>query len=86
MIPTIEQIVEDLLSGVITKSQAVSWLHQHAEDAHADLRDHFAGLAMNTLPEQLLKYPQTDRFINIAEHCYKQADAMLYTRTVEFDD
>lgn len=82
MIPTIEQIIEDLMAGVITKSQAVSWLNQHAADAHADLRDHFAGLAMNTLPEQLLKYPQTDRFINIADHCYKQADAMMKARNV----
>ena len=44
MIPTIEQIIEDLLAGTITKSKAVTWLHQHAEGANDELRNHFAGL------------------------------------------
>lgn len=29
MIPTIEQIVADLVAGIITKAQAVAWLEQH---------------------------------------------------------
>lgn len=46
MIPTIETIVEQLLAGECTKSQAINWLHMHAEDAGRDLRDEFAGQAL----------------------------------------
>jgi hypothetical protein len=46
MIPSIETIVQDLAAGKITKSQAVTWLHAHAEGAANELRDHFAAAAL----------------------------------------
>lgn len=46
MIPTIEDIVEGLLAGTITKQQAIEWLHQHAEGAYVTLRDEFAAAAL----------------------------------------
>lgn len=49
------------------------------------LRDDLAMAAMQTLPPEILKYPQTDRFVSIAEHCYRQADAMLYVRGNRLD-
>ena len=47
MIPTIEDIVADLLAGTMTKEQAVHWLYQHMENA--DLRDQFAAQAVQGL-------------------------------------
>ena len=47
MIPTIETICEDLAAGKISVQQAIAWLHQHAEGAANELRDHFAGLALS---------------------------------------
>lgn len=47
MIPSIETIVEDLAVGKITKSQAVTWLYAHSEGASNELRDYFAGEALN---------------------------------------
>ena len=49
MIPSIETIVEDLVAGKITKSQAVTWLSAHAEYAARDLRDDFAAAALQGL-------------------------------------
>jgi hypothetical protein len=78
MIPTIEQIVEDLLAGTITKQQAVGWLHQHAEGAANDMRDMFAGAALQGLcggtPGAHLVPP------NAATLAYEYADAMLAAR------
>jgi hypothetical protein len=53
MIPTIEQIIEDLMAGTINKSLAIVWLHAHAEGAANDLRDHFAGLAMQAMTSDI---------------------------------
>lgn len=46
MIPSIEAIVDGVKDGSISPSQAVSWLHQHAEGAANDLRDHYAAMAL----------------------------------------
>lgn len=97
MIPTIEQIIDDLMAGVITKSQAVTWLLQHSETAHADLRDHFAGLAMQGMMvdvnDRIKKEALTTdiRYLsdainnirnNSARSAYAIADAMLAARNV----
>lgn len=76
MIPDIETIVEDLHEGKITKSQAISWLHAHAENACEDLRDHFAGLAS----QGMLANRFNTNYSDWAEHAYKMADAMLIAR------
>ncbi len=84
MIPTIEQIVEDVKAGTITTAQAVSWLHAHAEGVANDLRDHFAAMAMqgllsniNSNGETLKKYMPA-----IALEAYQFADAMLKAKSV----
>lgn len=90
MIPTIEQIIEDLLAGTISKSTAVTWLHMHAEGAENDLRDHFAGLICASMVSTI----KTDEDYYRAKACannmgfsglsdwfasdsYKQADALI---------
>ena len=79
MIPTIETIVEDLVTGQIPKWQAVSWLLQHAEEAHRDLRDYFAAKALEAvLHADLEKRLGSDE---IASNAYHVADAMLAERT-----
>lgn len=87
MIPSIETIVEDLVAGRITKSQAVTWLYAHAEGATQELRDHFAaaviqGMMANSLKlEASLKFPDWD--LTIAAHAtesYQVADAMIEAR------
>ena len=78
MIPTIETIVEGLLSGECTKEQAAGWLHQHAEDAGRYLRDEFAMAALQgiiALQEGLGNWQQT------AKYCYGCADAMIEQRS-----
>lgn len=78
MIPSIETICEDLVAGRITVQQAVGWLHQHAEGAANDLRDHFAGLALAGRMQQDdtgLSVPHV--LPRIAAECYLIADAML---------
>jgi hypothetical protein len=77
LIPTIETIVEDLASGLITKQQAIAWLHAHAEDAGSDLRDHFATHAM----QGMLANKWNQNYPDWAEHAYKMADAMLAARS-----
>lgn len=78
MIPSIEIIVEGICDGTITKSQAVTWLHAHAEGAANDLRDHFAGLAM----QGIISQQDWVTFENaaVAEWSYAQADAMIEIR------
>lgn len=79
MIPSIETIVEGLADGTYTKSQAVSWLYQHAEGVATDLRDHFAA-------QQLVAFrahPANEAKANlshVADYCYAMADAMLAKR------
>ena len=74
MIPTIEDIVEDLIAGIITKQQAINWLNAHADGAVSELRDHFAAQASigwrdtaGTLKED-------------AKSAYELADAMMLAR------
>lgn len=81
MIPTIESIVEGLCEGTITKSQAVTWLYAHAEGATNELRDHFAGLAMQGINSQ--KDWATFEYVSVAEWAYDQADAMIEVRNRE---
>lgn len=78
MIPTIESIVEGLCDGTVTKTQAVTWLHAHAEGAVNELRDRFAGLAM----QGIISQQDWATFENapIAEWAYDQADAMIDVR------
>lgn len=85
MIPTIEQIIEDLLAGAITKQQAVGWLHQHAEDAGRWLRDDFAAAALtgflaNSFNDGENKPLSHAGRNEIASMAYAQADAMLARR------
>jgi hypothetical protein len=78
MIPTIEQIIEDLIAGTISKSQAVIWLNQHAEGAVNELRDYFAAKAMQGI---ISKYGNDSvRFETTAENSYRLADEMLKAR------
>lgn len=87
MIPTIETIVEDLLAEKITESQAISWLHQHAEDACRSLRDDFAAAALTGLMASLADPKNREIMANkghgpdhAATACYDVADAMLKRR------
>lgn len=47
MIPSIEQICEDLAAGRITVQQAIKWLHEHMR--REDQRDIFAAAALQGL-------------------------------------
>lgn len=88
VIPTIESIVEGLLAGTITASDAVSWLHQHAADAHTSLRDYFAAKAPAPPNWWLRGYSdawEKSNSLEIAAQHYAQwqfsyADAMLLER------
>ena len=75
MIPSIETIIEDLLAGTITKPQAISWLHQHAQDACEGLRD---GFAVAILPHVL---QNESGFSDVAaKKAYEYADEMMKAR------
>lgn len=74
MIPSIEQIIEDLMAGSITKSQAITWLLQHAQDAHQDLRDYFAAKAMQGF------CTKSSDVSGIVKTAYEVADAMMKAR------
>lgn len=79
MIPTIQTIIEDLLAGTIDKSQAINWLHAHADGSANELRDHFAGLAMQAYSsDALCRRTATQK--EIAASSYLIADAMLAER------
>lgn len=78
MIPTIETIIEDLLAGTITKQQAVTWLHMHAEDAYRTLRDDFAAAALTGLMSNPVGAHH--HHAKLAEFAYMSADAMLKAR------
>jgi hypothetical protein len=81
MIPAIETIIEELLAGNVTKSQVITWLHMHAEDAGRELRDDFAGQALAGLIggalAEGLDYPNYE---NAATYAYAYADSMLAHR------
>lgn len=83
MIPTIEQIVEDLLTGAISRHQAIGWLHQHAEGAANDLRDMFAAAALTGLYAGNV---YSDAHDWAAEAAYRSADAMLKQRNAAVCD
>lgn len=78
MIPTIETIVEDLLSGAITKQQAIAWLYQHAEDAGFTLRDEFAASVIGHLVCAEMRQDFTTE--KDAAYAYDIADAMMAAR------
>ncbi len=82
MIPTIEQIIQDVWSGVISKEQAIAWIEQHIANAsdgmQEDLRDHFAGLAL----QGICASGPSANFTNdtLAREAYQLADAMMNAR------
>jgi hypothetical protein len=73
MIPTIEEIVDGLADGTIPKSQAVTWLHAHAEGAANNLRNYFAAKAM----QGAIASGDHNAPLSIALLSYRQADTML---------
>ena len=73
MIPSIETIVEDLLSGVVSKNQAIAWLYAHSQGVANDLRDHFAAQA-------LVGWNKTAPCVESAKSAYEMADAMMAAR------
>lgn len=75
MIPTIEQIVEDVRSGKVGTSQAIGWLHQHAEAATQELRDYFAASALQGMIASGNAFS-----LESTKAAYKFADAMLQAR------
>lgn len=92
MIPTIEEIIQDLLSGGITAELAVNWLNQHAEGSQYSLneqRSYFSGLAMQGIVSSITSGDSYYRLKQVAQDCnltlsqwiakdsIKQADAML---------
>lgn len=80
MIPDINQIIDGLLSGQYSREQALAWLDQHMKLASEsdDLRDHFAGLAM----QACVADPNWRRGQEAAtaETAYLMADAMMKAR------
>lgn len=81
MIPTIEQIVEDLAAGAITKAQAVTWLYMHAEGSANELRDHFAASALTGAMASTPKQDDDATAMKLtAAIAYGIADAMLLER------
>ena len=76
MIPSLEQIIADLLSGRIVKAEAIHLIQKYID--MASLRDRFAGQAMQAITEPTdapVKGP------HIARIAYAIADAMLAERT-----
>lgn len=84
MIPTIEQIIYDLLCGKLNESQSIGLIEQHIELARQTaeddgLRDHFAGMAMQAAATNETGASRFT-FEQRAEWAYLQADAMLKAR------
>ena len=82
MIPTIEQIVDDIWNEAISKKKAITLLHQHVHqhvaDAHRDLRDEFAGQALNGLMAS--GYPNAAASDALPGIAYEIADKMIEAR------
>ncbi len=81
MIPSVQDILSGLLSGSFTVAEAQNWIDQHIAISYEtnDLRDHFAGLAMQaaaTNPKGADGFTFDER----AVWAYQQADAMLKAR------
>lgn len=76
MIPSIEDVLQMLLDGNIDKQQALFYIDQHMENVAnaADLRDHFAGLAM-------ARVGSSTSYESMAKHAYQMADEMMKART-----
>ena len=85
MIPTIEDIFQILSRGEMTFDDAEMYVRAHIRmasttDDLTDLRDHFAGLAMNAcLLDSSLPY-SAENAATHARRAYQQADAMLKER------
>lgn len=80
MIPSIETIVEDLVSGAVSPEQAIAWLHLHAEGMANDLRNHFAALALQGMLANPSAYTPpllTSMPTMLSHEAYLMADAML---------
>lgn len=80
MIPSIETIVEDVVAGRITKSQAVTWLYAHAEGAANELRDHFAASALPTVINLSHNRDGSWDAVAASVAAYAVADAMMEAR------
>lgn len=85
MIPTIEDILNDLIHDRVALSKAIALVQTHIDTAiDADgLRDHFAGLAMQGdiagLSLHLHQYTADEMLIK-AKAAYQMADAMMEAR------
>jgi len=82
MIPTIEQICEDLAAGRITIQQAIEWLNIHTQTAESELRDSFAIAAMpaHMMAAYGTKIETETWHDYVAGLAYATADAMLVER------
>lgn len=83
MIPTIEEILSDLMAGRITYTHARALISRHMEIAEqsglGDLRDEFAGQAMQGMLANQHPYQASDEQM-FARDAYVLADAMLKAR------
>ena len=79
MIPDIQSIIAMLLAGECTSEQAEAWIYTHMENS--DLRDQFAGMAMQGMLVDLTKaFYGIDWQTRLTESSYDIADAMLKAR------
>jgi hypothetical protein len=89
MIPSIEDILADLMDGSITREKAIAWIEAHLrlteETASESMRDGFAAAAM----QGLLAYPGSEAAGNwqnnstpgdVYTQAYVYADAMIEAR------
>jgi hypothetical protein len=88
MIPCIADILAGLLNGSYTLAQCEGWINKHIElgSENADLRDHFAGLAMQGLVSTEIDgvYDgSTKDQLTAARAAYLIADAMLAARATD---
>ena len=74
MIPSIEDILAYYKAGDCTLEKALGWIEQHQENT--DLRDHFAGLAM----QGYIVGTEAPKCAHIASVAYEMSDAMLKAR------
>lgn len=81
MIPTIETIVNDVVAGKITQTQAIAWLNKHAEDANLELRDQFAASVIGHLVCSEMRQDNTTD--QDARYAFKVADAMMAARSAK---
>lgn len=79
---TIEEAVERLYCHECTPGEAIDWIKRNVfrETERVELRDQFAGLAMQSLVSANLTVAQRLDYADAATHAYRQADAMLAER------